>query len=58
MTPGKAGGGGNAVGSKVILVGAPSLLAVAMAALKLPAPESAVVVTINAHDNPNSIVTP
>jgi len=52
------GGTGNTVGSKVMVVGARSLLAFAIAALKLPAPESAVVVTTIAQDNPNSIETP
>ena len=45
ITPGAAGGGGKTAGSKTILVGPPSLLAVVIAARKLPGPESATVVT-------------
>src|SRR5262245_51101427 len=43
--------GGKTTGSKVMVVGTPSLLAAAIAALRLPVPESAVLVTTIAHDD-------
>jgi hypothetical protein len=53
MTPGAAGGGGKTNGSNVMVVATPSPFAVVIAALKLPEPESARLLTIScakAHD--------
>jgi len=50
ITPGGLGGGGKTAGSKVMTVATPSELAAPIAALKLPAPESAVLVTTMAHE--------
>ena len=56
ITPGALGGGGKTVGSNVIEVATPSLFAVAMAALKLPPPESFALVTTIAHEEDASNV--